>query len=176
MRRVVGLVVLLVTSSIGRAQEIDEDRVRAAATRAVAAIQKAQATWYTANKQVCGSCHHQYQPALAYRAAREHDIPVKEDIARADGIKAFTFADIDRAVQYSYVIEPAVDDAYRMVAGNAAGVKPNLGAAIYARLLISRQNRDGDWDGFHQRPPSSYSRFTMAALGLRAVQLYHHVS
>ena len=36
--------------------------------------------------------------------------------------------------------------------------------------------RDGDWDGFHQRPPSSYSRFTMAALGLRAVQLYHHAS
>jgi ankyrin repeat protein len=151
-------------------------RVREAATRAVAAIQKAQATWYSTNKQVCGSCHHQYQPALAYRAAREHGIPIKEEIARADGVKAFTFADIDRAAQYSYVIEPAMDDAYRMVAANAAGVKPNLGAAIYARLLISRQNRDGDWDGFHQRPPSSYSRMTMAALGLRAVQVYHHPS
>ena len=69
-----------------------------------------------------------------------------------------------------------MDDAYRMVAAHAAGVPPNLGAAVYARLLISRQNRDGDWDGFHQRPPSSYSRFTMAALGLRAVQLYHHPS
>ena len=91
-------------------------------------------------------------------------------------VKAFTFADIDRAIQYSYVIEPAMDDAYRMVAAHAAGVAPNLGAAVYARLLISRQNRDGDWDGFHQRPPSSYSRFTMAALGLRAVQLYHHPS
>jgi len=47
---------------------------------------------------------------------------------------------------------------------------------VYARLLISRQNREGDWDGFHQRPPSSYSRVTMAALGLRAVQLYSHAS
>ena len=176
MRRVAVLLALLVTASIGRAQEIDEERVRAAATRAVAAIQKAQATWYTTNKQVCGSCHHQYQPALAYRAAREHGIPVNESIARADAEKAFTFADIDRAAQYTYVIEPAMDDAYRMVAANAAGVKPNLGTAIYARLLISRQNREGDWDGFHQRPPSSYSRVTMAALGLRAVQLYHHPS
>ena len=101
-------------------------------------------------------------------------VPFDEAIASADAVKAFTFADIDRAMQYTYVIEPAMDDAYRMVAANAAGVKPNLGAAIYARLLISRQNADGDWDGFHQRPPSSYSRVTMATLGLRAVQLYHH--
>ncbi len=151
-------------------------RCVAAASRALAAIQKAQATWYTTNKQVCASCHHQYQPALAYRVARDHRVPFDEAIAQADAIKAFTFADIDRAIQYTYVIEPAMDDAYRMVAANAAGVKPNLGAAVYARLLISRQNRDGDWDGFHQRPPSSYSRFTMAALGLRAVQLYHHPS
>jgi ankyrin repeat protein len=157
-------------------QEAHPDQVRAAASRALTAIQKAQATWYTTNKQVCASCHHQYQPAIAYRVARDHRVPFDEAIARDDALKAFTFADIDRAVQYTYVIEPAMDDAYRMVAANAAGVKPNLGAAIYARLLISRQNKEGDWDGFHQRPPSSYSRVTMAALGLRAVQAYHHPS
>ena len=158
------------------AQTEDDARIRDAAARGVAAIQKAQSGWYTANKQVCASCHHQYQPSLAFRAAREHGVPVDEAMARADAVKAFTFADIDRAIQYVYVIEPAMDDAYRMVAAHAAGVPSNLGAAVYARLLISRQNRDGDWDGFHQRPPSSYSRFTMAALGLRAVQLYHHPS
>ena len=158
------------------AQEVDAERVREAAARALVAIQKAQAPWYTTNKQVCASCHHQYQPALAYRVARDHGVPLDEAIARADATKAFDFSDVDKAVQYTYVIEPAVDDAYRMVAANAAGVKQNLGAAIYARLLISRQNAQGDWDGFHQRPPSSYSRITMAALGLRAVQLYHHAS
>ena len=159
-----------------RGQEAHPDEVRAAAGRALTAIQKAQSPWYTTNKQVCASCHHQYQPAIAYRVARDHRVPFDEAIAKADAIKAFTFADLDRAVQYTYVIEPAMDDAYRMVAANAAGVKPNLGAAIYARLLISRQNPDGDWDGFHQRPPSSYSRVTMASLGLRAVQVYHHPS
>ena len=173
------LVVLLPAGPQGpalRGQEAHPDDVRAAAGRALAAIQKAQAPWYSTNKQVCASCHHQYQPAIAYRTARDHRIPFDESIARADAIKAFTFADIDRAVQYTYVIEPAMDDAYRMVAANAAGVKPNLGAAIYARLLISRQNAEGDWDGFHQRPPSSYSPVTMATLGLRAVQLYQHPS
>ena len=179
MQKLVWLVAAFVLIPVlARAQADDKDdaRIREAAARGVAAIQKAQATWYTTNKQVCASCHHQYQPALALRAAREHGIPVDETIARADAVKAFTFADIDRAVQYLYVIEPAMDDAYRMVAAHAAGVPQNLGAAIYARLLISRQNRDGDWDGFHQRPPSSYSRVTMAALGLRAVQQYDHAS
>ncbi|HET9193696.1 MAG TPA: ankyrin repeat domain-containing protein [Vicinamibacterales bacterium] len=176
MKRFFGGLALLVIPALASAQGGDDTHVRAAATKGVAAIQKAQSGWYTANKQVCASCHHQYQPALAYRAARERGIPVDEAIARADAVKAFTFADIDRAIQYSYVIEPAMDDAYRLVAAHAAGVPPNLGAALYARLLISRQNRDGDWDGFHQRPPSSYSRFTMAALGLRAVQVYHHAS
>ena len=156
------------------AQEADPAAVRDAAARAVAAVQKAQATWYTTNKQVCASCHHQYQPAIAFKAARERGIPVDESVARTDAARAFSFADLDRAIQYTHVIEPAMDDAYRMVAAHAAGVRPNLGAAVYARLLISRQNREGDWDGFRQRPPSSYSRMTMAALGLRAVQLYHH--
>src|SRR5688572_17995521 len=172
-----GLALLLVFPLVARAQSEDDlPAIRDAAARGIAAIQKAQSTWYTANKQVCASCHHQYQPALAYHVARERGVPVDEAIATADALKAFTFADIDRAIQYSYVIEPAMDDAYRMVAAHAAGVQPNLGAAVYARLLISRQNADGDWDGFHQRPPSSYSRFTMTALGLRAVQLYHHPS
>ena len=175
-KQIWAVAVLLVFPALAGAQSDDDARVRGAAARGIAAIQKAQATWYTTNKQVCASCHHQYQPSLAYRAARERGIPLDESIAQADAVKAFTFADIDRAIQYSYVIEPAMDDAYRLVAAHAAGVPSNLGAAIYARLLISRQNREGDWDGFHQRPPSSYSRFTMAALGLRAVQLYHHAS
>ena len=170
------LIVWTLAASTVSAQEADPARVRDSAARALAAIQKAQSTWFTANKQVCSSCHHQYQPAIAFRAAREHGVPVNEEIARADALKAFTFADLDRAVQYTHVIEPSMDDAYRMVAAHAAGVRPNLGAAVYAKLLISRQNPEGDWDGFHQRPPSSYSRATMAALGLRAVQLYHHKS
>ena len=169
-------ILLLAPVRPAAAQDEDAARIRDAASRAVATLQKAQATWYTTNKQVCASCHHQYQPALAFRSARQRGIPVNEEIARADAVKAFTFADIDRAIQYTHVIEPAMDDAYRMVAAHAAGVRPNLGAAVYARLLISRQNAAGDWDGFHQRPPSSYSRMTMAAIGMRAVQLYHHAS
>jgi ankyrin repeat protein len=175
-RTTVLLLIAGVAPAMGQTEDPADAAVREAAARAVGLIQKAQAPWYTSNKQVCASCHHQYQPAIAFRLAREHGVLLNEEVARTDASKAFTFADIDRAVQYSYVIEPAMDDAYRLVAAHAAGVPSNLGAAVYARLLISRQNPDGDWDGFHQRPPSSYSRVTMAALGLRAVQAYHHKS
>ena len=152
-----------------------EEQIRDAATRGVATITAAQKVW-AASKQVCASCHHQFQPAHAFKAAREHGIPVDETIARADAAAAFSYADLDRAIQYTHVIEPAVDDAQRMVAADAAGIKPNLATAVYVKLLISRQNADGTWDSYHQRPPSSYSRITFAALGLRAVDLFHHPS
>ena len=75
----------------------------------LALFQQSQKHWFEVQR--CDSCHHQYQPALAYRSAREHGIPFDESIARDDAAKAFTYADLDRAVQYSWIIEPAVDDA-----------------------------------------------------------------
>jgi hypothetical protein len=56
-------------------QSAARDRVAEAATRGVAAIQASQAIW--SEKQACSSCHHQYQPAIAFAAAREHGIPVR---------------------------------------------------------------------------------------------------
>jgi ankyrin repeat protein len=147
-------------------------RIREAAARNLALFQQSQKHWFEVQR--CASCHHQYQPALAYRAAREHGIPFDEGIARADAAKAFTYSDLDRAVQYSWVLEPAVDDAYRLIAADAAGVRPNLSTAVTARVLTARQNRGGDWPSHRQRPPSSYSNFTFTALGVRAIQLYAH--
>src|SRR5882724_7022659 len=147
-------------------------RIRDAAARNLALFQSSQKHWFEVQR--CDSCHHQYQPALAYRAAREHGIPFDEAIARADAAKAFTYADLDRAVQYSWLIESAVDDAYRLIAADAAGVRPSLGTAVMARNVMDRQNRGGDWPSHRQRPPSSYSNFTFTALGVRAIQLYAH--
>jgi ankyrin repeat protein len=173
LRRVAMVVAVLSVAVPAAAQS--EAHIRDAATRGVAAITAAQKVWAN-SKQVCASCHHQFQPAHAFQAAREHGIPVDESIARADAATAFSYADLDRAIQYTHVIEPAVDDALRLVAADAAGVKPNLATAVYVKLLISRQNADGTWDSYHQRPPTSYSRVTFAALGLRAVDLFHHPS
>src|SRR5215470_11369788 len=166
------LLVMVLTASA--ADAADSASIRNAAARNLSLFQSSQKHWFEVQR--CDSCHHQYQPALAYRAAREHGIPFDEAIARADAAKALTYADLDKAVQYSWIIEPAVDDAYRLIAADAAGVRPSLSTAVMARLLMARQNRGGDWPSHRQRPPSSYSNVTFTALGVRAIQLYAHPS
>src|SRR5579863_1155522 len=150
-------------------------RIQEAATKAVAVIQKSQKNWYA--KQSCVSCHQQVFPALAFRVAREHGIAVDEQAAHADAAAAFGyFSKFDRAVEFTHIIDPALDDGYSMIAANAAGLRPSLVTAVYARLLAARQEADGHWETVDERPPESYSPFTATAVSLRAIQLYAHWS
>src|ERR1700751_5990670 len=107
---------LCLTSAAATARADRVDEIRSAAARTLALFQTSQQHWFEVQR--CDSCHHQYQPALAYRAARERGVPFDEAIARADAAKAFTYADLDKVVQYSWIIEPAVDDAYRLIAAD----------------------------------------------------------
>jgi ankyrin repeat protein len=147
--------------------------VRRAAVRAVPPLQAMQVRWY--EKQTCFSCHTQFQPAIAFEVARAHGIPVDEAIARADAVKAFTsFGSVDEAVEFANSAEPALVNAYGMVAAHAAGLPRNVATAISARVLIAIQKNDGSWAGVNQRPPSSASDFAKTALAMRAVQLFRH--
>jgi hypothetical protein len=93
------------------AGDVTPASIHEAATKAVAALQNSQKIWYT--KETCASCHQQVFPAMAFRAAREHGIPVDEQAALADAQAAFGFySDLDRAVEYSYVIDRALGDGY----------------------------------------------------------------
>jgi hypothetical protein len=149
--------------------------IQEAATKAVALIQKSQKNWYT--KQNCFSCHQQVLPALAFRAAREHGIPVDEPAAHADAAAAFGyFSNLDRAVEYTHIIDPAMDDGYGSIAANATGLRPSLVTAVYARLLAARQEADGRWETIDERPPESYSPFSATAIALHAVHGSFHTS
>ncbi len=117
-------------------------RIQEAATKAAAIIQKSQKNWYA--KASCFSCHQQILPALAFRYARDHGISVDEQAAHADAAAAFGFySNFERAVEYTHIIDPALDAGYGMIAANAAGVRPSLVTAVYARLLAARQEADG---------------------------------
>ena len=175
------LVLSLVAPPAWAADPIAPTRIRAAAEKALALVQTSQKTW--SSKQLggrgCYSCHHQLLPALAYRVAREHSLPMDEQIAHADAARAFSFfADLDRAVQYNEIIESSMGDGFRLIAEDASGGKRNRVRAVYARLVATRQSPSGAWDrdSFHERPPSSYSPFTQTAVALRAIQLYSHPS
>ena len=166
---------ILCSVSVVWAGDASTTRIQTAATKAVALIQKSQKNWYT--KQSCLSCHQQVFPALTFRSAREHGVPVDEQAAHTDAAAAFGFySNFERAVEYTHIIDPALDDGYALLAANAAGVRPSLVTAVYARLLAARQEADGRWESIDVRPPQSYSPFTATAISLRAIQLYGHPS
>ena len=147
------------------------DAAHDAAAKAIALIQASQKNW----TQDCDSCHQQLLPQIAFRAARVHGIPVDEQLAHASAARTFgMLANLDRAVQYTHLIDPAISDGYTLLAADAAGVKPSLTTAIYARHIASRQKADGHWETLDVRPPQSYSMVTATAVAARAVQLYSH--
>jgi ankyrin repeat protein len=157
------------------ADDASSTRIREAATKAVALIQKSQKSW--PSKQSCYSCHQQVLPALAFRAAREHGIPVDEPAAHADAAYAFSFySNLDRAVQYTHIIDPAMDDGYGLMAADAAGLRPSLVTAVYSRLLAVRQEADGHWETGDERPPESYGPFTATAISMAAIQRHGHAN
>jgi N-acyl-D-amino-acid deacylase len=170
----IAAVVVMSSSRLALAEDALHNRIRKATEHGIRLLQESQGSWYT--KQSCSSCHHQYLPAMAFREAREHGIHIDESAAEADFRRTFNYADLDRAIQYTHIIEPAMGDGYRLVAANAAGVRPNLVTAVYAKHVASHQNPDGSWEDFRHRPPSSHSQFTMTALAMRSVQLYGHPS
>jgi ankyrin repeat protein len=168
-------VLALCSISVLLADDATPARIRDAAAKAVALIQKSQKNW--PSKQSCFSCHQQVLPALAFRAAREHGIPVDEPAAHADAAFAFAFyANLDRAVQYTHIIDPAMDDGYGLMAADAAGLRPSLVTAVYARLIAARQEADGHWETGDERPPESYSPFTSTAVSMAAIRGHGHTN
>ena len=98
-------------------------RIQEAATKAVSIIQHSQKNWYAT--QTCYSCHQQVFPALAFQAAREPGIAVNAQAAHADAAAAFGFyANLERAVEYSYIIDPALGDGYALMGAHAGGRAP----------------------------------------------------
>ena len=173
MRRVTGVFLFIVSAACGA--DAGPNRIHNAASKAVGLLQSTQKDWFT--KQSCNSCHQQILPAMAVRAAREHGIAVNEGIARAHVVRSFAFlSDLDSAVQYTEIIDPAISDGYQLVAAHAAGVIPNLTTAVYARHIALRQQLDGHWLTMDTRPPQSYSSVTATTIALRAIQLYSHPS
>ncbi|HYL36376.1 MAG TPA: ankyrin repeat domain-containing protein [Bryobacteraceae bacterium] len=172
MRILTGLVLCAAAAS---AANLAPDRIRDAASKAIALLQVPQKDWYA--KQSCYSCHNQLMPALAFRVARQHGIPVNEKVAHDDAARGFgPYSSLDRAVQYTHIIDPSMDDNFRLYAMDAVGVRPNLVNAVYARHIALRQRPDGHWVTGDQRPPQAYSYITATAISIRAIQLYHHAS
>jgi ankyrin repeat protein len=167
------IVLALIPAVLLAADSPSPERIRAAAEKAVSLLQTSQRAW----KQDCASCHHQTLPALALRAAMDHGLKFDESTARATAVQiASIYSDLDRAVQYTHLIDPAMDDGLRLLAADASGMRPNLAAAVYARHIALSQHSDGHWATIDMRPPQSFGPFAATATAMRAIQLYSNPS
>ncbi len=147
-----------------------EQQIKQAAAEALKLLQSSIGTWQ--QKQDCVSCHHEILPLMAFRVAREHGVPLDEAAARETARRTFSFLrDLDRAVQYTHIIDPYFD-AYTLLAAHSAGIPASLSTAVYARLIARRQTADGRWTTIDVRPPQAHGGFTATAVALRALQLY----
>jgi ankyrin repeat protein len=179
MTRVVALAMTLTALAcaprLALAQATD-DRVREAATRGFALIQATQKVSLT--RQGCGAtCHLQHAGAFAYVAMKERGLPVDEEVARADAMKAYAgrASNVRNAIEQRATSEVG-PDAFGLVAAHTMGLPRTFAMAAYARAVALQQRPAGDWTGVAVRVPSSASSFAFTAWGLRALQLYGHPS
>jgi hypothetical protein len=114
------------------------DSARDAAVKGIALIQASQKTW----TQACDSCHQQLLPPLAFRTARDHGLTVSEDLAHASAARAFKIlADVDRAAQYTHIIDPALSDGYTLL--GAEGLTAAALAKKYGHTLLFKSLATG---------------------------------
>jgi ankyrin repeat protein len=150
------------------------DQIRSSAARAVALVQRSATGFY--RTQECFSCHDYGLPMLAFRVARERGISVDEaavaQIAAKGLMKLPDLISIDRAIQDNMLIDTSSSDGWALIAADAAGVRPDLVTAVYARRIANWQRADGHWATIDTRPPQGYSEFTATAAAVQAMKLY----
>lgn len=161
---------LLFVSALA-AQEATPEKIRTAAAKGLERIQASQ----RATKQGCVSCHTDLMPIVAMGAARRAGIAFDTAYERAHAAKIFRYlGDLDRAVTYAFAIDEALNDGTNLLAAHAAGVRPNLAIAVYARHIALRQDKEGFWRTQDGRPPQSYSKVQATGIALRTLQLFAH--
>lgn len=149
---------------------IDEAVLRAAAAKPLRVIQESQKVFY--KKSGCVSCHHQILPVLAMTIAHTKEVSFDTQYAGEVAGRVFSYQkDLDGIIQgYNYIDD--IDDGWKLLAANVAGVAPSHSTSAAAQFLAKAQRPDGSWHTIDRRPPQSYSRFTSTAVNARAVQLY----
>jgi ankyrin repeat protein len=164
---------LLLAMPALHAASLSTDQIRAAVNRAIPVVQRGTEGFY--KTQECFSCHNHGLPVITFRLAREHGIGLDEASAQKIAVKGLLkmpdLTSIDRAVQDNTIIDPA-GEGWALLAADAAGLRPNLVTAVYARRLAMWQKADGRWTTGDARPPQAHGSITATAVAMRAMQLY----
>lgn len=176
MRHLGVLCLFFASFTLNAANSLRSDDVQTAVRKALPLLQHTSAVFHA--RQECFSCHHSALPLVVLRTAEERGIPIDREAAKALARRAFTtnvsikLPSIDDAVQYDLIIDPAAADGYALLAARAAGVAPTFVTSLYTQRLAAYQEPGGNWLTIDERPPSSYSPFTVTALSIEALKNY----
>ena len=176
IRCMIRTLVLLPLAACISSAAISPEQARSAAASSLGLLQRSASVFV--GKMPCFSCHHQGLGTMAARMAQERGIDAGPDAAKV-ALHGLTSpisidpASIDKAVQANYLIDPSMADGSALMAAYAAGVKPSLSTAVYARRIGNWQEADGHWTTLDARPPHSYSFITATAVAVRAISLYY---
>jgi N-acyl-D-amino-acid deacylase len=145
--------------------------LRAAVERGLARVQTA-AGRYIENRS-CFSCHHQLVvPVLAEAKARGFRVDPWVLWSQTEFTRETFRSKLDRIVQGQAIPGANTMAAYALFVLEAGGQEPDETTDGLLQFLTVRQDRDGSWPALADRPPSEGSKFTNAALALRALTVY----
>jgi putative heme-binding domain-containing protein len=150
----------------------DPAHVRAAAERALTAIQKSTEEY--PKHRDCFSCHHQAAPTLALTLAKRRGFTIDEESLRAQA--ELTHADLHGAVEnYRQGRDQgggATRAGYALWTLELGGWKPDETTAAVVSFLLQRDKDRDHWGTSSRRPPSESSDFTTTYVALRALRTF----
>lgn len=146
--------------------------VRAAVERSLPLLQRADVTFL--KKSGCVSCHNNSLTTMTIAAAREAGISVDEVAARRqrDQVGVYIENWRERALQAMGIPGDSNTINYVLLGLAAADYPPDPATDALARYLKNDQMPEGRWRLIANRPPLGSSEFEVAAVALRALQVY----
>lgn len=166
------LPLLLAYGPVLLAEEAERAPLKHAIERGLLRLEQGSGN-YVKNRQ-CFSCHHQSLTMAAFRLARQKGFTVSEE--RWKEQTAFTrnsFTNkLDRIRKGEGVGGTSATVSYALFTLEQCEQPADELTRALLAYLVKRQREDGSWTAQTDRPPSEGSRFTNAALSLRAIQFY----
>lgn len=165
------LISLVLLAGLGAQEEAPSpDAIRTAVERALVPIQKSGRVYQ--DERSCFSCHHQAVPILALALAKDRGIAIDEEAYRMQ--VDFTY-DFLKQAKKAYLKGrgqggKASTAGYALLALEAADRKRDDVTEAVAGFLVGMNEDQGYWKLTSRRPPSGASRFSTAALSVRAMR------
>ena len=125
-------------------------------------------------KQTCFACHNQALPMLAFHAARERGITIKDGDMKEQTDFVYAFLKTNKAkFLKGEGTGGQVDTAgYAMLTLELGGQKPDDVTEAVAGYMLKYQPNNDYWRTVSNRPPSEASNFTTTYLALRALRVW----